>query len=277
MKTLKEVLFDCKNVLSKNNVCDADALAEFIVSEVCRIKRNEIFLNYDRPLNLKEIRKINKYSKEAIFGKPISWILKTHNFNGIDIYIKDGVFVPRPETEELAEMVLKRSYDYKNPYILDFCAGSGAIGIYVALKNKNAKVFAIDKSKRAFDVMIKNREILKIDNFLPFRSSKIDIFDFKFDIVVSNPPYVPLFMYERLPVNVKKEPKSAIIGGYDGLDFIRYILSKINIIKDGGILFLEIGEYYSDKIIKLLSKYFKKFDILKDMNKKDRFIFAVKE
>jgi len=277
MKTIKEILFDSQNYLLNYKIEEAKSISEFIVSAICEIKRNELILNYEKTLNINQIKKIEKYIKDVSKGKPLSWVLKSHNFNGIDIYIDNGIFVPRPETEELANMVFEKSREIKNPIILDFCAGSGAIGLYIASKNKNATVYAIDKSKKAYNVMIKNKSLFKLDNFFPFRSSKINIFDFKFDIVVSNPPYVPEFMYDTLPLNVKVEPKSAVVAGDDGLSMVRYILSKIDIIKNGGFLFLEIGEYYTNKVEKLFSKFFKRFEILKDVNGKDRFVFAIKE
>jgi release factor glutamine methyltransferase len=276
MKRIKEIMDFAISFLEENDIPQSKTIASLIISDVCKIKRNEIFLYQDKVVSSDEIKRINKYLNAVLKRKPLSWVLKSHNFNGVELYIEDGVFVPRPETEELASMVLEKSFGIKNPIILDFCAGSGAIGIYIALKNKNSKVFAVDKSKKAFEVMLRNKEDLGLDNFFAFRSNRIDIFDFKFDIVVSNPPYVPRSMYYMLDEVVRKEPKSAIISGEDGLNMVRYILRNIDILKNGGFLFLEVGEYYSDKLREILSIYFKNFEILKDINKKDRFVFAIK-
>lgn len=270
-----------KEILEKYNsliISLEGGIKEFdiILSEISGINRFTSFLNPDYEIDDKILNSLLRSIKKRLENIPLSWVLNSHQFNDINIFIKSGVFVPRPETEYLAEMALKESFRFNNPLILDFCAGSGAIGIYLALKNRRAKIFGIDKSKKAFDVMIENKKKLFLKNFTPVLSSKIDCLEMRFDMVVSNPPYVPIFMYDDLDPVVKKEPKSAIVSGYDGLDMIRYISRKIkNMINPGGILLIEIGEYYTDKVVDIFRKISESISVLKDINLKDRYLKVV--
>lgn len=249
---------------------------DLIVSEVCGIERFSLFLFPDKTIDKRELKKIDKIVKKRLSNFPLSWLLEKHRFIDMDVFIKWGVFVPRPETEELAEISLRDSLEFKNPVILDFCAGSGVIGLYIAYKNKNAQVFGVDRSKRAFSVMSRNKEIFALDNFTPILSSRIDFSDIRFDIVVSNPPYVPKYMYDKLEAVVKKEPKSALISGSDGLDMIRYIAKKLpRVVKPGGIFIGEIGEYYTDEVLTIFKKVSANCQIIKDINGKDRYVKVV--
>lgn len=262
--------------LLKDSVDDEGINASLIISDVIGIGRNELVLNNSMEINSAQVKKIYRLAALREKKLPLSWVLKSHNFCGMELRIKNGVFVPRPETEELAEMVLKQMTEEKIS-ILDFCAGSGAIGLYLAYSNKSASVYAIEKLKNSYSIMIENKKRFNLNNYFPANSSRIDFFRRKFDILVSNPPYIPSYMYESLPDDVRLEPKSALISGDDGLLMIKYIFKNLNkVLKKNGIIFIEIGEYYTEKLIKiLLSSNLKSFEILKDFNKKDRFIKAV--
>ncbi|NLH38487.1 MAG: peptide chain release factor N(5)-glutamine methyltransferase [Elusimicrobia bacterium] len=262
--------------LLKDSVDDEGINASLIISDVIGIGRNELVLNNSMEINSAQVKKIYRLAALRKKKLPLSWVLKSHNFCGMELLIKNGVFVPRPETEELAEMVLKQMTEEKIS-ILDFCAGSGAIGLYLAYRNKSASVYAIEKLKNSYSIMIENKKRFNLNNYFPANSSRIDFFRRKFDILLSNPPYIPSYMYESLPDDVRLEPKSALISGDDGLLMIKYIFKNLNkVLKKNGIIFIEIGEYYTEKLIKiLLSSNLKSFEILKDFNKKDRFIKAV--
>lgn len=249
---------------------------DIILSEICGVDRFSLWRSPDLDIDKEKVRLVIKAVKERFKKNPLSWVLSKHNFIDMVLFINKGVFVPRPETEELAVMALNESKRFKNPFILDYCAGSGAIGLYIAAKNKSARVFAIDRSRKAYYVMIKNALRFNLLNYMPVLSSKIDFLKLKFDIVVSNPPYVPQYMYQSLQDEVKKEPYYAVVGGKDGLDIIRYIASKLKmILKDGGVFMAEIGEYYSEKVLKIFRKNFKNVEIIKDMSGKDRFLKVI--
>lgn len=263
--------------LKRNGMENPKLVVEYLISHILGVKRLELILHNGEELALEKINKINRVAKSLTKDKPLSWVLKSHNFCGLEIFIKEKVFIPRPETEELAEMVYEKSLEYEKLEILDFCAGSGSIGLYLAYKNKKAKVFAIEKMKTPYKVMLENKRKLALDNYFPALSSSIKYFKKKFDILVANPPYIPADQYDGLDPVVKKEPKTALIGGRDGLEIIRYIVKNIPyVVKNGGYIFLETGEYYREKLIEIFNvNYIKKFEIIKDINKKDRFVKAI--
>ena len=249
---------------------------DLILSEVCGISRFSSFIFQDIEISKRDLKKIDYIVDKRIHNTPLSWLIKKHRFMDLDIFIESGVFVPRPETEYLAQMALERSFFLKDPVIMDFCAGSGAIGLYVAHKNRNARVFGVDRSKKAFSVMKKNKEILGLDNFMPVLSSKIDFSDLKFDIVVSNPPYIPKYMYEKLPAVVKREPKSSLLSGQDGLTMIKYIARNLSkVIKPYGVFIGEMGEYYTNKVLSIFGKVSGDVKIIKDVNGKDRYVEVI--
>lgn len=272
---------ETKDIVSKkleNSGIENPSLnAEHIISHILKINRLELCLCREKVLSDLQIREIMRLANMRALKKPLSWVLKSHNFRGLNIFIKEGVFVPRPETEELCEMALKKSMDYDNPMVLDFCAGSGAIGLTIAFKNKSSTVYAIEKMKKPYFVMIRNKDNFNLRNYHCALSSDINFFNIKFDILVSNPPYIPLSLYNDLPDDVKSEPRSALFSGEDGLNMIRYIARNIpKIMKKHGYIFLEIGEYYTKDLKKIFDlSFIKDFEIVKDFNGKDRFIKAV--
>ncbi|HOL62564.1 MAG: peptide chain release factor N(5)-glutamine methyltransferase [Elusimicrobiales bacterium] len=263
--------------LEKSGIVNPSLNAEHIISHILKINRLELCLYREKVLSGLEIRKIMRLADMRACKKPLSWVLKSHNFCGLNVFIKEGVFVPRPETEELCEIALKKSMDYHNPLVLDFCAGSGAIGLAIAFKNKASTVYAIEKMKKPYSVMVRNKNNLNLKNYRCALSSDINFFNIKFDILVSNPPYIPLNQYDGLPDEVKSEPKTALFSGKDGLKTIRYIAKNIpKVMKKDGFILIEAGEYYSEDLKKIFDlPFIKDFEIIKDFNGKDRFIKAV--
>lgn len=211
------------------------------------------------------VRKLNE-------GYPLGYILKKEKFYGLELGVKEEVFIPRPETEFLVEYVLNLNLP-ENPKILDIGTGSGAIAIALKKSKKNFKIFASDISLNAIFQAKKNSlKHKKKVNF--FCGDLLKPIKEKFDLIVSNPPYIPENLIKNLPECVKKEPEIALNGGKGGTKIIFKILKNSrNLLKKNGVLVLEIGEGQFFKVKNFGEKigyYF--MDVIKDYNNIERII-----
>lgn len=268
----KDLLQNVKVEL-KNAGIDEEAEAEWIVSIKLGIKRDEV--NGEELVSVKDIREIEKTVKERVEGRPLWYIIGDTDFMGYIIKVDERVLIPRPETELLAEKAML--YLNKDSEVLDLCTGSGAIAVAIA-KKTGAKVTAIDISKDALTVAKENANINDVD--IEFIES--DLFSNiseesgrKFDVIVTNPPYIKTEDIDSLQKEIKDyEPKIALDGGKDGLDFYRTICKTAkNYLKDNGVLLMECGDNQADTISKML--FAKSVEIIKDYEGKDRIIKAV--
>ncbi len=269
-KKRAEVVASVKETLEKNGISE-QAEAEWIVSIVLDVKRSELYTDdIVSPLN---IEKINNIVNERIKNRPLWYCVGDTDFYGYKINVDERVLIPRPETELLVENVLKITNE--NSAVLDLCTGSGAIAIAIK-KQSHAKVSAIDISEDALIVARKNAEENSAD--IEFIKSNLfdKIIDRKFDVIVSNPPYIKSADIEHLQAEVKDyEPLIALDGGVDGLDFYREIAKKsAKHLNKGGVLLLECGIGQADNVANELVD-FTSVDIIKDYEGIDRIIKAV--
>lgn len=248
------------------------AEAEWIVSLTLGVKRDEVYT--DNLVKPKKVEEIEKIVKERLTGRPLWYCTGSADFYGYEIKVDERVLIPRPETEILAEEVIKTVNGDTNKTVLDLCTGSGAIAIAVN-KECCAQVTASDVSEEALALARENAE--KNGANVEFVCS--DAFDGlkgrSFDIIVSNPPYIKSAEIETLQREVKDfEPKIALDGGEDGLDFYRIIAKKAKkYLNDGGVLLLECGENQAQDVVKLLKSY-KNTQIIKDLEGIDRIVKA---
>lgn len=243
--------------------------AEWIVSIVSGINRSE--LGGDKKLKSSEIDKINKLAAQRLTGKPLCYVLGNCDFYGYEIKVDERVLIPRPETEELVSEVLKVASRDKT--VLDLCTGSGAIALVIS-KKSGAKVVATDISDGALEVAKENFKLFDAD----IKTELIDLYgdiDDKFDIIVSNPPYIKTSDMDGLDDVVKNyEPHLALDGGADGLDFYRRICAGAKArLNDGGMIFLEVGAGQANDVKKMLDEDFN-VEIIKDISGVDRIIRA---
>lgn len=243
--------------------------AEWIVSIVSGIKRSE--LGGDQKLKSSEIDKINELAAQRLTGKPLCYVLGNCDFYGYEIKVDERVLIPRPETEELVSEVLKVASRDKT--VLDLCTGSGAIALVIS-KKSGAKVVATDISEGALEVAKENFKLFDAD----IKTELIDLYgdiDDKFDIIVSNPPYIKTSDMDGLDDVVKNyEPHLALDGGADGLDFYRRICAGAKArLNDGGMIFLEVGAGQANDVKKMLDEEFN-VEIIKDISGVDRIIRA---
>ena len=256
-----------KKKFRSSSVDETDA--EWIVSIVTGIKRSE--LGGDSRVKSSHIDKIDELAAERIKGKPLSYVLGNADFYGYEIKVDERVLIPRPETEELVSEVLKVVKNTDK--VLDLCTGSGAIALVIN-KKSGASVTATDISEAALEVAKENFK--QFDAAVETRL--IDLYgdlSEKFDIIVSNPPYIKTEEIDTLDKEVKDyEPRIALDGGEDGLDFYRRICEGAKQrLSEHGKLFLEAGYGEAEEIKKMLENDFN-VEIIKDISGIDRIIKA---
>lgn len=266
------------NVIQKlkiNNIEDANLKSKMLFSHILKMRKEQLLINNKQELKEEELKQIDSKVQQIIKGKPIQYIINKQEFMGIDFYVDENVLIPQPDTEILVEEVIKQSKYYnKSINILDLCTGSGAIAISIAKNIENVKIVASDISESALKVAKKNA----IKNKIEIKFIKSNIFNNineKFDIIVSNPPYIETENIENLSKEVKNEPKIALDGGKDGLDFYKEISKNaFEFLKNNGKLIFEIGYNQKESVIKILSKTnkYKNIKCIKDYSGNDRVI-----
>lgn len=218
---------------------------------------------------------ISKLSK----GVPIEHITHNKEFMKLNFFVDENVLIPRQDTEVLVEEVIKIAQKIKARKILDLCTGSGAIAISLAKYLPNTEITALDISYKALEVAKLNAKTNKVGNQITFIESNLfeNLPKEKYDIIVSNPPYIKQDIIKELDKEVQKEPHIALDGGKDGLDFYRKIIdSGYEYLKYGGYLCLEIGYDQKEEVMNLLDdngQYINKICI-KDLYDNDRVIIA---
>lgn len=264
--------------LKEKNIPNAETDLRILLN-YSKYSKNEIILsNFD--LDQININLFNKVLNRRLAYEPISKIINKKNFWKDEFYVNEFVLDPRPETEGIIEESLKLIKNkHSSIKILDIGTGSGALAISLAREFINAKIMAIDISDAAIKVANVNIKNKKLNNQIQLKKSTFDNVNEKFDLIVSNPPYLAKRELENISYEIKKyEPYIALDGGEDGLNFYRDFSRKINKIMDiNSYLILEIGEgqLMDCKDIFCLSKlnFYKK---AKDLQKKDRILIYSK-
>lgn len=275
--TIKQAITKGMIMLKSNNVESPKLKARLLLQYVLDKPRQYIIV-YDN----KEIDKQQQWQyfvniEKLTKGIPLQHITHRQEFMKMDFFVDENVLIPRPDTEILVEEVIKIAQKYNSPRILDLCTGSGAIAISLKKFVPNSDITAVDISEKALEIAQKNAKKLETKiNFL-----KSDLFDKldnkKFDIIVSNPPYIRKDEIKKLSEEVQKEPKIALDGGEDGLDFYRIIAEQaINYLKTGSFLCFEIGYNQKNDVIKIIEdeQNYKNTYCKKDLYGNDRIIIT---
>ena len=275
--TIKQAITKGMIMLKSNNVESPKLKARLLVQYVLDKPRQYIIV-YDN----KEIDKQQQWQyfvniEKLTKGIPLQHITHRQEFMKMDFFVDENVLIPRPDTEILVEEVIKIAQKYNSPRILDLCTGSGAIAISLKKFVPNADITAVDISEKALEIAQKNAEKLEAKiNFV--KSNLFDKLDNKkFDIIVSNPPYIRKDEIKKLSEEVQKEPKIALDGGEDGLDFYRIIAEQaINYLKTGSFLCFEIGYNQKNDVIKIIEdeQNYKNTYCKKDLYGNDRIIIT---
>lgn len=253
---------------------------EILLQKVLGVDRLYILLNLEKSLSEDEEKLFSKFINERLNNRPIAYIVGNREFMGLDFYVQEGVLIPRPDTEVLVEEVIELGKSRGAINILDIGTGSGAITVSLAKYLDNAKITSVDISDIALEIGKKNAESNNVNDRITFIKS--DLFtnidnNMKFDIIVSNPPYIKREVIETLDKQVKDfEPYNALEGGIDGLDFYRSITrqAKKYLNKDG-ILAYEVGHDQSEEVSKLMeSDGYNNIYTIKDLQQIDRVVIG---
>ena len=276
----RECLEHGVSILKKNSISTANIDAETLLCFSLNKSREEILLNLDYKIKKLEINLFNACISRRKQKEPVSLIIGKRYFWNSYFKINTHVLTPRFETELLIEELLKQYKFSKKINILDVGIGSGCILISLLKERRKWIGTGIDISKNAIKSAEFNAKIQQVDNRIKFVNSDIDKFYYgKYDLIVSNPPYINLIRYNNLDKSVKDfEPKKALYGGIDGLRIIENIIKRSKIIlKNYGTLAMEIGLGQHYKTLNILKKNgFVVFKTLKDYQKIKRCIFAKK-
>ena len=266
--------------LNQFDINQANLDSEIILSHVIKKDRKYIILNSKERLNKEKIKRFNKLIDRRKKGEPVAYLINKKEFWNETFYVNKNVLIPRPDTELIIEQVIKSYSKNSRSSVLDIGTGSGCILLSILKERPNFYGTGIDISKKSIIVSKYNAKMLKLSNRVKLYNSDVDNFNNgKYDIVVSNPPYIKFKSLRYLEKNVVNfEPKLALSGGSDGFSEIRKVISKAAVlIKKNGKLFLEIGFNQKIKVIEILKKegfYINK--ALKDYGKNDRCIVCTK-
>lgn len=272
---IKKGMIELKNSNIESPKLKSRLLMQYVLNQT----RQYIIVN--------DLKQISKEDEERYFvgisklraGVPLEHITHQREFMKLNFYINENVLIPRQDTEILVEEVINIAKRIKNPKILDLCTGSGAIAVSLAKYLTESEITATDISNKALEIAKKNAKINEVENRITFISSDLftNIPEEKYDIIVSNPPYIKRNVIETLDEQVRKEPYMALDGGLDGLDFYRKIIkNSYEYLKYHGFLCLEIGFDQKIDVIELIEneEKFENTYSKKDLFDNDRIIIT---
>lgn len=267
-------------ILKASGIDTPEVEVETILCHLMGVNRLNLYLHGEKLIDDKAIARLDQIVARRSTRYPLQMILQEYWFFGRKFFVNDDVMVPAPETELLCEGALTylKSNKIQSPRVLDIGTGSGVIAITLACEYIVGEILAVDISPSAMNVARKNANTHSVNDKIEFRESNfLDAVkkSEKFDLIISNPPYVTETEYKTLAPEVHADPKIAITSGEDGLDAIRVILEKApDFLAKGGHIMFEIGHDQAERIIKITEKdsRYNSISILKDLNNFDRIV-----
>lgn len=277
--TIKETIRKGMIILKTNNITEPSIKSRLIMQYVLNKPREYLVVHDKEELTLRQEVNYFKAIKKLCQGIPIQHITNRQEFMKMTFYVDENVLIPRPDTEILVEEVIKIAKKINAKKILDLCTGSGAIAISLAKYINKSNITAVDISKKALNVAKLNAKNNEVEDRIIFVESDLfkNLKKEKYDIIVSNPPYIKKEVLKKLDKEVQKEPNLALNGGYDGLDFYRKIINKADeYLKFNGYLCFEIGYDQKEDVENLLKEQEKYVNITckKDLCDNERVIIA---
>ena len=267
-------------ILKNKSIPSFQLDSEILMAKTINKDRDYILLNSKNILKKKYLDNFYKLIEQRSSGYPIAYLTNKKSFWNSEFYITNGILIPRPDTELLVENILKFTRKKNKINILDIGIGSGCILLSILKEKKNFYGTGLDISKKCLNISKINAINLKVNSRLKLYKSDIDKFDLgKYDLIVSNPPYIKTSKLKYLEKDVADiEPRQALDGGLDGLSVVRKVIKKSSVlIKKNGKFILEIGFDQKNKVINLLKKEGFYIDSThKDIANNDRCIVSTK-
>ena len=281
-----DVLDWTTNYFKDKKIASARLDAELLIGFALNLSRIDLYLNFDRPLNKEELKKIRELVKRRAKFEPVAYLIGKKEFYSLEFEVTKDVLIPRPETEILVEQAIRiaqstehgaRSTEHRRLRIVDLGCGSGNIAISVAKNLEDSLVYATDVSRKALEVARRNafslgvsdRVVLLCQDLFSAFSNSLEV-----DLILSNPPYISLEEYPALAPDIRNfEPGEALEAGEEGLRFYRKIIDEApEYLKEKGYLILEIGSAQAAMVKELIlaSGEFLSCKIVKDYSGLDR-------
>lgn len=255
--------------------------SQLLLANILSVERTYLLLNREKEISEKEYKEFIKSAELRRSGVPLQYITGMQEFMGLDFKVREGVLIPRNDTEVLVEKVISLAENIKGPSIADIGCGSGAISVSLAKFLEHSTIYALDIMDIPLKVTKENAILNKVEEKIKILKSdmlsKLKGTDVKVDFIVSNPPYIESGVIDTLMTEVKDyEPKSALDGGEDGLYFYRNITKDSrSILKEGGYLAYEIGYNQGEAVKNLMEEEdFLDIEIIKDLAGMDRVVIG---
>lgn len=278
--TLQSIYTKIKDALNSSGIEDSGFEAKLILKRYLNISDSEFLTLYNREIEKEKELLIEKAVQKRKERYPLQYILGEWDFYKYTFKVGEGVLIPRSDTEILVETALEYLKDVENPQVLDLCAGSGCIGISIAKDYPHSTVTLVEKFDKAFRYLEQNIKLNDAKNAKALNGDvlKGDASDGIYDLIVSNPPYIPPNEMDIISPETNFEPETALLGGEDGMLFYKAIIENYKkSLKKGGMLGFEVGINEDEAVANLLKEaLFENITVTKDFNGINRVVTAIK-
>lgn len=278
--TVRDCYINAKNILQKSGIEDFSYDARLILENVLSIGHNEWLISLNKNIPSEKLALLYEKLEKRQNRYPLQYILGEWSFYKYSFKVGEGVLIPRSDTEILVEKCCEYLKTVKQPKVLDLCAGSGCIGISIAKDFPQSAVFAVEKFDSALEYLNRNIEHNNATNVTVIKGDVLagDGKDGVYNLIVSNPPYIPPCEMEIISPETRFEPKTALLGGQDGMLFYKAIVKEYkNSLTKGGMLAFEVGINEDRKVAEILKTAdFKNITVTKDFNGINRVVTAIK-